>query len=201
METLEFILDRFKLKSGMRPPIFLSISRENGYPELLRDLDFKVGAEIGVERGYYSETLCKHIPGLKLYSVDPWKAYRGYRIHVSQSKIDGFYDEAKTRLAPYNATLVREFSVDAAKQFEDGSLDFVYIDGNHDFVNIAMDLHAWTPKVRAGGIISGHDYIRKRGGKYTCHVKDVIQAWAYSHAINPWFVVQHDKSPSWFWIA
>jgi hypothetical protein len=201
METVEFILDRFKLDANARPPHFLPISRERGFPELLKDLNFKVGAEIGVERGLYSEKLCQAIPGIKLYSVDSWSPYPGYRIHVSQRKLDGFYEDAHKRLDPYGVTLIREYSTKAADLFEDGSLDFVYIDANHDFPHVTEDINAWSPKVRKGGIVAGHDYLRKREGLYICHVKDVVQAWTYSHAISPWFVIKNDRCPSWFWVA
>lgn len=51
-------------------------------------------------------------------------------------------------------------SVDAAATFADGSLDFVFIDAAHDYKSVCEDIAAWTPKVRPGGIIAGHDYER-----------------------------------------
>lgn len=201
METIDFIAERFGIDKNARPPLFLRISREHGFPELLRDLEFKLGAEIGVESGAYSEKLCTTIPNLKLYSIDAWTPYSGYRIHVSHEKLDGFYADAKERLKPYNCTPIKKFSTEAAKSFDDGIFDFVYIDANHDFSHVAEDIAAWSPKVRKGGIIAGHDYLRKRHGKYICHVKDVVQAWAYSHSIYPWFVIAHDKCPSWMWVV
>jgi hypothetical protein len=38
------------------------------------------------------------------------------------------------------------------------SLDFAFIDGNHRYEHVRADLHAWWPKIRAGGLLSGHDY-------------------------------------------
>ena len=49
-------------------------------------------------------------------------------------------------------------SVEASKLFKDGSLDFIYIDASHSFVNVVFDLWAWYPKLRWGGLIAGHDY-------------------------------------------
>lgn len=49
-------------------------------------------------------------------------------------------------------------SLDAAHGFEDASLDVVYIDGAHDYASVVADLAAWTPKIKAGGLIAGHDY-------------------------------------------
>ena len=55
-------------------------------------------------------------------------------------------------------TLIRKTSVQAAKQFKNASLDFVFIDGSHDTDSVCADIDAWLPKVKAGGIIAGHDY-------------------------------------------
>ena len=162
------------------------------------ELGFKKGAEIGVERGKYTEVLCK--AGLEVYAIDAWTAYRGYREHVSQEKLDKFLEEAKKRLAPYKCHIIKAFSLEAAKNFKDESLDFVYIDSNHSFIYIAQDLDAWSKKVRKGGIVAGHDF-RKFGGKYglnSCHVKEVVQAWANSYKLN--LKVTKERTPSWFYI-
>ena len=49
-------------------------------------------------------------------------------------------------------------SWDAASQFEDKSLDFVFLDADHVYESIIRDLKAWVPKIKPGGIIAGHDY-------------------------------------------
>ena len=41
-----------------------------------KERGYKTGAEIGVDRGLYSEVLCKSNPGVKLYCIDPWKIYK-----------------------------------------------------------------------------------------------------------------------------
>ncbi|NIV98148.1 class I SAM-dependent methyltransferase, partial [Candidatus Saccharibacteria bacterium] len=61
---------------------------------------------------------------------------------------------------PYkdNVEFIKKTSMEAVKQFEDYSLDFVYIDAAHDFNNIMLDLIKWVPKVKIGGAVCGHDY-------------------------------------------
>ena len=49
-------------------------------------------------------------------------------------------------------------SVDAAKLYDDGSLDLVFIDAGHEFDHVVADIKAWLPKVRPYGFIAGHDY-------------------------------------------
>lgn len=192
-----------------RPPIDVpGFSRENKLPLLFREAGFKVGVEVGVEQGLYSERLCQLIPGLLLYSVDCWQAYHGYRDHVSQEKLDGFYEAARKRLAPYSCEIIKGWSVETAQNFDDNVLDFVYIDGNHDFAHVVADIAAWSPKVRKGGVVSGHDFIRRKN-PIAHHVVDAVTSWARCYKIAPWFVLgrkerregeARDKNRSWMWV-
>jgi hypothetical protein len=201
MNTLDYINQKFKPQYNK---FYGEIEGGRG-KELLtmfRELGFKTGAEIGIERGVFSEKICKSVPGVKLYCIDPWQFYPGYREHVSQDQLDGFYEETKEKLKPYGCIVIKGFSEEVHKDIPDGSLDFVYIDGNHDFLHTTQDLFYWTPKVRAEGIVSGHDFKRTRHGAAN-HVKDVIPAWAYAHGIRPWFVLNEKETgtaPSWFWV-
>ena len=49
-------------------------------------------------------------------------------------------------------------TVEEAELVEDKSLDFVFIDADHSYSGCLADIKAWTPKVRPGGMVSGHDY-------------------------------------------
>ena len=95
MDTLDYILKKYNLTEGRY--LALPISREE-FATLLAELNFNTGAEIGVERGLYSEELCKANPNLKLSCIDAWKAYKGYRDHVDQAKLNRFHKETKERL-------------------------------------------------------------------------------------------------------
>lgn len=119
-------------------------------------LGYKVGAEIGVADGRYSEILCQEIPGLELYCIDLYAPYKdSWRTQESQRKA---YKQAKTRLIHYKASFMKETSVKASLMLEDGELDFVFIDGGHTFDDAMLDIILWSKKVRKGGIVSGHDY-------------------------------------------
>jgi predicted O-methyltransferase YrrM len=52
----------------------------------------------------------------------------------------------------------RCFSVEAAAAFADQSVDFVFIDATHTLEDVSQDIASWWPKVKAGGLIAGHDY-------------------------------------------
>lgn len=202
---LDVICERFGVNGQERNPIRLRISRHRELLTLWRDLGYRVGAEIGVETGKYSEEICRAIPGIKLYCVDPWQAYDRYADHVSQSRLDNFYNVAVSRLIHmnhFNVEIIRKTSLEAVKQFEPGSLDFVFIDGNHHFDFVVQDIIAWTPIVRRGGIVAGHDY--KPEGSETIPIPfgviEAVNAYTAAHKIHDWFVLTRDRCPSWMWV-
>jgi hypothetical protein len=199
MESLNYILRKYKIETLPKhnSPVVLPITRDD-LAELFAELEFNKGVEIGVDQGLYSEILCKANPNLVLHGIDPWKAYRGYTDYTSQTHIDANRADALKRLAPYNVLLVEKFSMEAVKDYPDQSLDFVYIDGNHEFLHVAEDIAHWVKKVRRGGILAGHDY-RRTSNNWVCHVVDVVNAWTYAHKIKPWFLTGNDI-PSWFWV-
>lgn len=58
----------------------------------------------------------------------------------------------------------QELSWDGARHYEDGSLDLVFIDASHAYVDVAKDIDAWARKVREGGYLAGHDYCAELPG-------------------------------------
>lgn len=53
---------------------------------------------------------------------------------------------------------VRLDSMTAVKNYEDRSLDFVFIDGDHNYDPVVADIKAWLPKIKQLGVLAGHDY-------------------------------------------
>lgn len=201
MDEIAYIMDKYNIKSIPKhnAPIVLPIIRED-FGKLFYELGYTVGAEVGVWEGYFSEILYRDNPNIKkLYCVDAYQAYSGYHDFKCQSEIDRFYATAQEKLAPYpNCEFIKKFSVDAAEQIRKKSLDFVYLDAGHDFLNITKDIAAWHSKVRKGGIVSGHDY-RRSVNQYECKVKDVVNAWTYAYYISPWFITSESPA-SWLWV-
>lgn len=50
-------------------------------------------------------------------------------------------------------------SEQAASLFEDGTIDFVFLDADHGYEAVRRDLEAWFPKVKRRGVLGGHDYL------------------------------------------
>jgi SAM-dependent methyltransferase len=175
----------------------------NDLPAFFKEMGFKVGAEIGALKGEFTERFCKE--GLKMYAIDPWIMFKDYMHPRGQRHLDAQFEETKARLAPYDATVIRKTSMDAVNDFEDNSLDFVYIDGNHHFRYIAEDLCEWTRKVRKGGVISGHDFFYSlKIGENAQQVRWAVEAFIGAYNIKTCFILgkqsRPDKWPSWMFI-
>lgn len=182
----------------------------NDLPEFFKQMGYRVGVEVGTAKGLYAEVIGK--AGLKLYCVDPWAPAPDYNRPSFTERLSAEYEEAKTRLAPYDCTLVRKLSMDAVKDFEDESIDFVYIDGHHGFKYVTEDIFEWSKKVKKGGTISGHDYIVTKSATnspYVCQVPFVIDAYTKAFKIKDWYLLGRKHAPegetrdpqrSWLWI-
>lgn len=182
------------------PPYALPCTRAQ-LPYLFAKWGFRVGAEIGVEQGRYSQQLLAAMPGLCLHCVDCWEAYPGYResSRYPAERVAGFYAAARARLAEYGERAVfhRARSVEAAEEFRDSSLDFVFIDANHTREAVTADLAAWEPKVRSGGVVYGHDFYDLELPDEAVEVASAVRAWVAEHGIGTWFVT---PDPCWLWV-
>lgn len=190
-KTLNFLLKKFNCSLTDKMPIGLpNYTREQDMAKLFCELGYKTGAEIGVKKGEFSELLCIANPKLKMFCVDPWEPYGDYWNYLKPGEVEGFYPNAKKRLSKYNCELIRKYSLDAVKDFEDNSLDFVYIDANHKYEYVVADIAAWEKKVRPGGMISGHDY--KIFWKYNpvSHIYEAVNGYTQAYRIAPWFIFQ-----------
>jgi glycosyltransferase involved in cell wall biosynthesis len=130
-------------------------------PTLICERNLAVGVEVGVAFGGHSEAILGQPCVRKLYGVDSYQHRPGYKdpMNLLQPDFDRLCEQARQRLAKFGDRfqLVRENSQAAAAIVPDG-LDFVYLDADHSYQAVFDDLCTWFPKVRIGGIVSGHDY-------------------------------------------
>ncbi len=207
--TLKYLKDKFDLDYTQPMPIQIPRVDRETLTEWLHELDFKAGVEVGIASGEYSELIAKNNPQMKVYGVDPHATYSDYTDYIAQPVLNGLKAQAHERLKPYpNYQFIPKYSLDGVKDFEDNSLDFVYIDGNHNFPSVANDIWEWSKKLRPGGIISGHDYYNHKGPT-DIHVWQAVNGYTNALHITPWFVLgsnnsfdlPRDKSRSWMWIC
>ena len=70
-------------------------------------------------------------------------------------------------------------------EFNDQSLNFVYIDANHSYDSVLEDLNCWWPKLKRHGILFGDDYFSKSKEKYG--VIKAVNEFTYHNKIQVHF--------------
>jgi len=137
------------------PNFIIDMGTRRTLVESLSSPQFKIGVEVGVRTGWFSKYILDHTQ-MKVYAVDPWED--------NDELVDAehVYDSCKKRLRSYKhrVKLIKGWSPQEAARFKDGEVDFVYIDALHDYESVKKDIEGWWPKIRPGGVISGHDFNR-----------------------------------------
>ena len=165
---------------------------------VFKDLNYTEGVEIGVRRGGFGRVLLRLNPNLHYTGVDPWKAIGTRGLKHRQEKQDLIYSDALEVLKPFEdrVTLLRMPSMEAVTDFKEMSIDFVFIDGAHDFDNVMLDIIHWSYKVKPGGIIACHDYMAGQ----SAGVMQAVDAYTHCHNIYPWYVTR-ERLPTAFWVV
>ena len=143
------------------------MNRKNWLYNLIKNNNLNCGAEVGVQEGKTFKYLVQQIPTLKLYGIDIWSLDKNVRWdgttneeliklpkHLNQIELESWI---KKHSLSDRAILIRSFSDKCLDQFEDGSLDFVFIDASHQYPDVLKDIKLWTKKVKIGGYVTGHD--------------------------------------------
>lgn len=182
--TVDQQFRRWYWKSGQVSPVRLMRVLRTDLVKNFGPWGLLKGAEVGVARGTFTRHLFDYVPDLQMIGVDPWIRLNGDEEEVANHKLRG---RAWTKM--------KMKSQEAAPQIPDESLDFVYIDGDHSFDAVMLDLILWCPKVRKGGVVGGHDYYRFRNAG----VVPAVDCYTREHNIHEWFITD-ERLPSFFWV-
>lgn len=120
-----------------------------------------IGCELGVCQGMTLRYFLDNLRNVqKIYAIDAWKPYWDHWGFVSQELVNNWRSTAYSILEPHGnkITLLETDSFNAADNIENNELDYIFIDGDHSYAAVARDLRRYWPKVRKGGIFSGHDW-------------------------------------------
>ena len=173
------------------------------YSEMVKRFgDDAVFVEIGVWLGkstlYMAEEIKKSGKNIKFYAIDPFEicgkmidpfpvpARKGQPWTMEQSYFHDHWKKVSEPVKDY-VQLLKGYSYDEVRGFEDESIDFVFIDGEHDYESVKKDIKDWLPKVKKGGVIAGHDYVQIHQG--------VIQAVT---ELLPMSIILHEQE-SWYY--
>lgn len=136
------------------------------YSKLYQDIvkSFPSGStfvEIGTWKGKSTAFMCVEIANsgkqIDFYCID---TFEGSVEHQTNPELPHLYDIFKSNMKPVEGYYkeLRMSSMEAVKKFENESVDFVFIDGSHEYEDIKDDINHWLPKVKKGGVLAGHDY-------------------------------------------
>lgn len=145
-----------------------------------------IGVEIGVFQGAYSKLIRDTWRGRLLVGVDPYVNYPVciYKDNVNKedmAEVKRVAIEAFSNVKGYELRIVP--SLESVRQFNDGNLDFVYIDGNHQYESAKEDLEAWWSKVKPGGIVGLHDFYTCDTENRRCNVAKAVWEFCYKNAL------------------
>jgi predicted O-methyltransferase YrrM len=149
---------------------YQNINSENwfGYEDLYSSMvnKFDSGShfvEVGVWKGMSACFMAVEIinsgKNIRFDCVDTWEFFDSFT-DISKGAYDDLYEIFLKNIEPIkeNIGIVRKLSWEAPSNYEDESLDFVFIDAGHDYESVKKDLVSWLPKIKKNGVIAGHDY-------------------------------------------
>jgi len=154
------------MKTKLHRPMLQYVKDDNDNREI-------TGVEIGVATGKNALNMLQNLDIDKLYLID------SYSFHPKKYSQHPFII-AKRNLKKYTDRIVwvRRRSEDAVDKIPVG-IDFVYIDGNHRYKYVKLDIELYYPKIRTGGVIGGHDYVADYSG-----VVKAVQEFAGKHNLQ-----------------
>jgi len=122
----------------------------------------EVGAWKGRSSSYMGIEILNSEKNIKFDVVDTWlgsdeSSHKKDLSILNNTLHEDFLENIQPCISVINP--IRTTSIEASKLYEDNSLDFVFIDASHKYVDVKDDIKSWLPKVRKGGILAGDDII------------------------------------------
>ena len=142
------------------------------FSRLMRDGPYDVAMEVGVADGRFSEHFLVDGQPKAWYMVESFpneELQARYPASTSGRRAPRRQlEEIPTSWASRGIgttsrlRFFKAFSLDKAviKAIAPESFDFVYLDGAHDYANVALELEPYYRMLRPGGMLAGHDYCK-----------------------------------------
>lgn len=122
----------------------------------------EVGAFRGRSTAFLGVEIINSRKPIELYVVDHFEGSREHKeMQLDMSNLDAIFHRNIKPIAdalPSRFFVFAGSSVEAAGQFLDRELDFVMLDGSHEYEDVLADIRVWYPKVKPGGMLAGDDW-------------------------------------------
>lgn len=132
------------------------------YRELVEKVRNGIVVEIGLWKGLSISSILDTCveQNNQLFGVDNWSPPESdlYLAEARKNDVRAVFEQNMQLLNHADTVKILEMdSVRAADNFKNGTLDLVFIDGDNTYEGVISDINAWWPKLKEGGILSGHD--------------------------------------------
>jgi hypothetical protein len=140
--------------------------REDIFPQKINSMGLRIGVEVGVQQGLFSQHLLENSTLDHLFCIDMWEEPTRREARKKKEKCVEIYMFAVKNLMPFKncCNLIKLDSVRGAALFKNDYFDFIFIDAGHTYEDVKRDIKVWYPKLREGGVMAFHDYHRRRSG-------------------------------------
>jgi GT2 family glycosyltransferase len=152
-----------------------------------------VGCELGVCLGFtlrYFLDSTKNID--RVYAIDSYTPYMDHWGQVTQDMVDR-WKLGSLEILQIHKDRIQWLYMDswsAANAIADNELDYIFIDGDHNYAAVARDLRKYYSKVKPGGIFAGHDWNLPT-------VKAAVEHFRKEWGIDT--AIKHVDKNVWFW--
>lgn len=181
----------------------LSYGREKLLGQIKKFLvDVDIAVEVGTYKGDFGQIIIDTTKPNDFYAVDPLRLFPGMISYPgsefdSQESLDALAEKVSARFSKQGHTLLRGTSEEQSTTFEDGSIDFVYIDGDHTYEGCKLDIDLWWPKIKSGGILSGHDFCESVNPKTGLKFGVIEAVTEFVEKNNLKLYTTNESYPSW----
>ncbi len=116
--------------------------------------------EIGVWKGLSIKYLAEKVKNkpIKIYGIDTFKGTPGEHDDDIDVINNNLFAKFLKNVEGTGIEAISGRSDEVHILFQNKSIDFLFIDADHHYESVKTDLYNWMPKIKKGGIISGHDY-------------------------------------------
>ena len=122
----------------------------------------EIGSFLGRSTHYLATSLMNaNKENVKIYCVD---TFEGSSEHVNLKLPKDFFSIFKENLKFFIGREMvipcqgRSDSEDILNKFEDGSIDYIMVDGAHEHEPVLDDIENWWPKLKSVGVMLGDDF-------------------------------------------
>jgi len=179
------------------------------YDSMVEQFDSGLFVELGTWQGksllYLAEKVKESGKDIKLVGIDTFEGTGGMLAESGMTS-DQVYNKYLQNIEPFKdiITTHRGSTHDLHTLFKDESIDFLFIDADHSYEAVRKDIELWFPKVKTGGIISGHDYTTLYGYGVVRAVDEFFEGRKVKRNGNfVWYLTKHKEMihPKGYWLV